>query len=479
MDIFSFQFVALVVVSVILFYFIKARYRIAFMVILSLIFISSFNLLLVPYIIIYSLINYYIGLHLPTSGKKVFLFRVGIILNLGQLILLRYSSFLIDPIFQIFNSDIYVSRLSEILVPVGISYFTLQGIGYLYNIKMGWEKPEKRLVNFFLYIIFFPKFLSGPIERSNHFLTQLNNLQSSFNRQEVVQGLKMILIGFFKKDIIANQLSLIVDPVYTDIDSSWGWILWVTLLIQPLYLYFDFSGYTDIALGFARVYGIKLLPNFNRPFFSENMTTFWKRFHISLSSWFHDYVFRPVSFKHRKWGIYAAVYSLLITWVLFGIWHGAGLNFMVLGLLQAIAIIYEFFTKKWRVHLFSRLPPFLRIWFSRLITYVFYGVSLVFFYASDLNSALKYFVELKDFNISSRIGILDKSALLAAVIFMTILLILEFFENDKKETFKKIEKLWISNQKKYSIPRYILYYIMIVLIFYFGGLHKEFIYFQF
>ena len=128
--------------------------------------------------------------------------------------------------------------------------------------------------------------------------------------------------------------------------------LWILLLLVPIYLYFDFSGYTDIAIGFAKVFGIDLLPNFNRPFFSENMTSFWRRFHMSLSLWFNDYIFKQTSFRYRKWGIFASVFAVFITWMLFGIWHGAGWIFMLLGFLQAVAIYYEVFTRKIRFKFF-------------------------------------------------------------------------------------------------------------------------------
>ena len=147
----------------------------------------------------------------------------------------------------------------------------------------------------------------------------------------------------------------------------------LVMLIQPLYLYFDFSGYTNLALGFAKMYGIDLQPNFNRPFLSVNMTNFWRRFHISLSSWFNDYVFKQTSFRLRKMKSYATVIALFITWVLFGIWHGAGWNFMLLGFLQAFAIYYEYQTKRRRAAIFSRLPEITRKWTGRFFTYCFYG----------------------------------------------------------------------------------------------------------
>lgn len=198
MEITSLYFGLLSIISIFVFYLLSHKYRIIYLVFLSCCFIASYNSYLLIYTITYTLINYYFGIAISVSKYKKALFRTGIIINLSQLFILKYASFAIDPIFQIFNSNIHVSKLSEIIVPIGISYFTLQGIGYLINVKMGWEKPEKNFLHFLLYIIFFPKFLSGPIERSNHFLPQLKTNQP-FNEKHVTDGLRIALFGFFKK----------------------------------------------------------------------------------------------------------------------------------------------------------------------------------------------------------------------------------------------------------------------------------------
>jgi alginate O-acetyltransferase complex protein AlgI len=482
-EIASLKFAILAIISVFIFYLLSPKYRVGYLALLSCGFIATFNFYLLIYVVTYSLINYILGRTIANSKYKKVLFRTGIIINLTQLVLLKYASFAIDPVFQVFNSTILVSKLSEIIIPIGVSYFTLQGIGYLINVKMGWEKPEKNFLNFLLYITFFPKYLSGPVERSNHFLPQLRTL-GSFNRQNVTEGFQLILLGFLKKVVIANQLSLIVHPVYGDINASGCGVLILVILIQPLYLYFDFSGYTDIALGIARTYGIRLLPNFDRPFFSENVTTFWKRFHMSLAFWFNDYIFKQVSFRFRRWKTNAAIFAVFITWILFGIWHGAGWNFMVLGLLQALAINFEFFTKRKRQYFFSKIPAFWGKWIGRLITYLFYGVSLVFFFSPDLKTSLLYFGRLKFINISFPIStapiiIADKITFFSAFGILIILLIMEMISCDMISKYKKAGILWDSNKIKFQFLRFVIYYVVLLLIFYFGGMQTEFVYFQF
>lgn len=477
MGIISYKFVLITIVSVLVFYLLNHKYRVLYLTILSCVFIATYSYISLIYILVYGLINYYIGLKIPDSRNKILLFRTGIVLNLTQLILLKYSSFAIDPIFQLFNSSIYISKLSSVIIPIGISYYTLQGIGYLINVKMGWEKPEKKFMNFLLYLTFFPKFLSGPVERSNHFLPQIRD-RKIFNEQQVTEGLRIVMMGFFKKVAIANKLAPYTISSFANLDAAGGNTSWVLFIIQPLYLYFDFSGYTDIAIGIARMFGIELLPNFQRPFFAENITTFWKRFHMSLSSWFNDYIFRQTSFKHRGWGIYASVYAVFLTWTLFGIWHGAGWNFMLIGLLQAIAINFEFFTKRIKQKIFTGAASGFSIWSGRIFTYLFYCVSLVLFFSPDIKSAIKFLSQLTTFSGPSPFTDLSLKPF-EVIIYIPILLILELLQNDFTKTYDRLQGSWLSDLMLNRFFRWTVYSIMITIIFVSGFKSQQFIYANF
>lgn len=475
----SIPFVLVTIASIFIFYLLNDKYRIGYLTVLSCGFIASYNYYLLSYIIVYSLINFYIGIKLPYSKFKIALFRTGVLINLSQLIVLKYASFAIDPIFNVFQSNLQISNVSEIIVPIGVSYFTLQGIGYLVNVKMGWEKPEKKLLHFLLFITFYPKFLSGPIERSNHFLPQLKE-NKSFNELQVIDGLRTALFGVFKKVVVANQLAPYVLDRFTNLNAVEGYSLWITFLITPLYLYFDFSGYTDIAIGLAKTMGIELRPNFNRPFFSENVTTFWKRFHMSLSSWFGDYVFRQISFKRRKWGVYASTYAVFVTWILFGIWHGAGWTFMLLGLLQAIVINYEFFTKKIRVKLFSKLPVYLGKWIGRMFTYLFYCVSLVFFFSPNLSSVLLCFKKLVQTSGTITLEPMSRAPY-TLLIFIPVLLLIELIKNDFHNTNITLESMWWHNNIRTRVFRWTVFSLIIlfVLLFSVDQETEQFIYINF
>jgi alginate O-acetyltransferase complex protein AlgI len=473
MDLISLHFIIAVLSAFVLYYWMDPKYRNSFLLILSCTFIALLDLLLLPYIILFSLLNFMIGLRLASSSRKKALYRAGLILNIGQLLLLHYADFAVDPLLSLFISDFQVSSLSRIIVPFGISYFTLQSIGYLINIKMGWEKPEKNFLDFLLYITFFPKFISGPIERSNHFLPEIRKPRP-FNEQQVTEGLRIALFGFFKKIVIANRLAPLVMGAHSSVETTSA--LWIILFLQPLYLYFDFSGYTDIARGVAKLFGIDLLPNFNKPFFAHNVTLFWKKFHMSLSFWFNDYIFRQLSFRYRKWGIFSSSFAVMITFLLFGIWHGGSWSFLFLGFLQAVAINFEFFTKQLRSNFFSRLPGRSGIWTGRFLTYIFYSGSLVFFFSGDLNSAFKFFERLFENNAFQISLDLPKIALLSAI----IILIYEMLKNDYGKISERIESYFNDKRKINIIYRWSFYYLVIMLILLFVNSEvPQFIYFAF
>lgn len=477
MEVTSLVFLALSVLSVFIYYNIDHKYRILFLAILSCLFILSFSHILLLYVLIYSGFNFWIGKKIKTSEKSRFLFLSGIIINLLQLVLLKYTSFTFNPIFELFNIKFDFSFIADYIIPVGVSFFTLQGIGYLINVRMGWEKPEKNFLHFLLYISFYPRFLSGPVERSNHFLPQLSQVKH-FNEKTITEGFRLILFGLFKKLVIANRLGEIVNGFYSDMNSIGEYSIWIVLLVQPLYLYYDFSGYTDIAIGLARAFGIELLQNFNRPFLAENVTTFWKRFHISLAAWFHDYVFIRTMFKTRKWRNNSTVIALFVTWIMFGIWHGAGWNFMLLGLIQGIAIYYEYLTKNWRINVFSGFPVFLRKSMGRALTYLFYAFSLVFFFSPDLSSTITFFSGLSHFN-GTIPGDSDILILLFAILLALLLQFLEFASVELKGIYGNMESVWIKDKSVNILFRWSSYCAILALILFLGYGGEGFVYFQF
>lgn len=477
MEITSSIFILISALAVFVFYLLPQKLRVLFLTLLSCGFIATYSHKLLLYVLAYTLINYYLGIMLPNSKRKKTLFTIGIVINITQLILLKYVSFTIGPLFQLLHISWDASVISRIIIPVGVSYFILQGIGYLMNVNLGWEKPEKNFLHFLLYNVFYPRFISGPIDRSNRFLPQLKEKQA-FNKDNISEGFRLILFGLVKKVVIANQLSSIVLGSFDAANNSESYHLLMAMLFQPLYLYFDFSGYTDIALGIARAFGITIPMNFNRPFMAENMTNFWKRFHASLSSWFNDYIFMRTMFKYRRLKQNATTLALFVTWILFGIWHGAGWNFMFLGVLQALAVFYEFKTKRWRYKTFSRLPATLAKWIGRICTYVFYSFSLIFFFAPDLRSALQFIARLPQSGGPWPETMTDPK-FLWAMGFILLIMVLETIQEDFSKTSNKFEVAW-NGQKWINVGfRWMVYYIMIVLFMVYNTQNMEFVYVQF
>ena len=291
----------------------------------------------------------------------------------------------------------------------------------------------------------------------------------------VTAGLQLFLWGLFKKVVIANNLAAPVFLVYNNVEDFTGIPLILTMLLQTIHIYCDFSGYTDMALGSAMVFGIKLIDNFNRPFFARNIGELWRRWHISLSSWCNDFIFTPFIIKYRKLGNRAAILGIFVTFFVIGIWHGAKWTFVVLGLLQGIAISYEFYTKRTRLKIAGKLPAKFVVSSSRIITFIFFSFSLIFFNAQSMHDAWYFVTHLFsdiEFKLKGYDLIYHKLPFTIAIFMFFILLLLEYLEENGKEILN------IFNSRPVWV-RWSGYYFLIVIIFYFSGNQDTFVYLQF
>ncbi|MCD4730322.1 MAG: hypothetical protein K8R74_06970, partial [Bacteroidales bacterium] len=445
----------------------------------SFLFVGYISIKVLAFAILYTIVNYYLGIAIEKySGQKAKkkIFWIGIFLNIGILAFFKYINFIfenINLILSIFPTNTHIPYLS-ILIPIGISYYTFQALGYLIRINRGNEKAEKNFLKFALFITFFPKFLSGPVERSNHFLPQLSQ-RIKFDNKIVTAGLQLFLWGLFKKVVIANNLAAPVFLVYNDVENFTGIPLIITMLLQTIHIYCDFSGYTDMALGSAMIFGLKLMGNFNRPFFAKNISELWRRWHISLSSWCNDFIFTPFIIKYRKMGNNAAILGIFVTFFVIGIWHGAKWTFVVLGILQGIAISYEFYTKRTRMKIASKLPAKIVVAFSRIITFLFFSFSLIFFNAETMHDAW-YFVTHLFSNIELKMQgnefIFYKVPFTIAFVSFLIILLSEYLQ----ENGKNILNIYLN---KPAWVRWSGYYVLIILIFYFSVSQDTFVYLQF
>jgi alginate O-acetyltransferase complex protein AlgI len=275
-------------------------------------------------------------------------------------------------------------------IPLGISYITFQALAYLVDLKQRKYESEKSPIHFTNYLLFFSKVQAGPIERPQHMLPQLRR-SLSFEHTSGVIGMRLFLWGMFKKFVVANNISAVTAPAFVNPAAYSGLSLFLVMLYYSFQLYADFSGYTDMARGTARMLGIDLAENFNRPFISRNITEFWRRWHISLSSWFNEYVFTPLTVETRAWGMTGILFSLITTFTLVGLWHGASINFLLFGALHGLAIAIELITQKRRKKIIKKLPGALNGLLGITYSFLFLSITMVLYNVNSITGFLSYF----------------------------------------------------------------------------------------
>jgi len=323
----------------------------------------------------------------PRGKKRLLLLSLA--LNLGLLGTFKYSGFVAENLNRAIGLvDMGLLPVPEWILPVGISFYTFQTLSYTIDVYRGKMAPTKDFAEFALYVAYFPQLVAGPIERAGNLLPQLREKQPT-TAGDIETGFQRILWGLVKKVVFADRLALMVDQVYADPSGAGAPVLVVATLCFTLQLYLDFSAYTDIALGVARLMGVKLMENFNWPFLARNAAEFWSRWHISLTTWFRDYVYKPLGGAPRGRPL-AAVMNVLFVMALMGFWHGASWNFIVVGLLAGAAVAAVHYLRLYSER-GRRGPLFGRLWWSTALaialTFAYTNFVLIFFRSPDLGSA--------------------------------------------------------------------------------------------
>ncbi|MBK7503894.1 MAG: MBOAT family protein [Bacteroidetes bacterium] len=432
-----------------------------------------------------SIFNYLTGKSIEKAKSKKMLLTVSILGNLLLLFFFKYFNFFsgsTNDVFKFLQIDISLPLL-DIILPIGISYYVFQAIGYNLDIASEKAAAEKNYIHLASYFFFFPKIMQGPVDRPRNLLPQLKQ-GSEFNYENFVDGLRRILWGFFLKLVIADRLFVLVDNVWKNIDAFGGLSVAISVSLFTLQLYFDFLGYTEIALGSAQLFGIKLMENFDKPLSSKNITEFWRRWHISLSTWLNEYLYNPMAIGWRDMGKYSMHLAVFITFFIAGIWHGAGITFMIFGSLHGIALVYEIFTKKSRKKWAKKLPKGLYDFLSLKLTFIYVSFTLIFLKSNTLERA---FVVIKSIgqgwknditgifngNISKVLFLNGGSSNIAILV---VLLLLFFMI----ETYFKEKSYKVLNQKN-TFVRWTIYFGILAIIAFFGQFHSdaEFIYVNF
>lgn len=306
-------------------------------------------------LVIMSLLNFYSGkiLHeIKSDGKRKLIFVLSLVINLGLLGYFKYTNFFIQIVNDLSRGNI---QPLDIFLPIGISFYTFKALSYVIEIYMGMYEPVKSLRDFTLYMFFFPNILQGPIDRASNFLPQLDD-EIVVTKADIGKALFLIISGLFKKAVIADYIGLnFVDRVYGSPLRFTGVENLLAVYGYSLQIYCDFSGYTDMALGIGLLLGFNLMENFNQPFKASSVADYWRRWHISLSTWLLDYLFKPLQMKFRNYRIYGTALAVFITFFVVGLWHGASWTFVVFGLLHSTYIVFSIFTQKARDFFFKKI----------------------------------------------------------------------------------------------------------------------------
>ncbi|MFH0865755.1 MAG: MBOAT family O-acyltransferase [Bacteroidota bacterium] len=351
--------------------------------------------------------DFFIGkgiFHIKKKSGKSFLLLLSLFINLGSLFYFKYTNFFLKlwDNMQGGNDPL----IMNIILPIGISFFVFKSLSYIFDIYRGnIEQPEKNYFNYVLYVAFFPNILAGPISKASDLLPQLKE-KITLNETNIGQGLFLIMCGAFKKIFIADFLAgNFVDRVFDAPDYFSGFESLMAGYGYTVQLYFDFSGYTDIVIGIACLLGFSIMPNFNKPFSAVNITDFWRRWHITLSSWLRDYLFTPLSLGLRNWKTFGIVIAVLITFILCGFWHGANITFIIWGGLHAIALAWDVVTNKLRNKIKKKTNKYIYKFISIFITFNFLCLSFIVFRAADIDTALKIYTKIfadMNFNLASQ-----------------------------------------------------------------------------
>ncbi len=424
--------------------------------------------------------NQQIGSNLTGGGKsleinklqrrKKLITTANIVLNLLILAIFKYYDFFVTEFAQLFHISTD-GLLLKVILPVGISFYTFQALSYSIDVYRGKIEPTKDIIAFFAFISFFPQLVAGPIERATNLLPQFLK-KREFNYDTAVDGMRQILWGLFKKIVVADNCAVYVDQVFSTYTEQTGSTLLLAAIFFTFQIYGDFSGYSDIAIGTAKLFGIKLMRNFNVPYFSRDIAEFWRRWHISLTTWFRDYVYIPLG--GSRVSKTKVIRNTFVIFLLSGFWHGANWTFIAWGAYHAVLFLPLILTGKNRKYTNQvaegRLLPTLKETGQMLLTFFLAVIGWIIFRAESIGMAWEYVCGMCDVNFFTIF--IKKKIALSNVIFITIMLVVEWLQRGKEHglDLSKIKQVWV---------RTLIYYSIVFVLVIASGKSSTFIYFQF
>lgn len=430
-------------------------------------------------IVFSSSVDYLIGLELSKTNKqkkRKLLLLTSILVNLGFLGFFKYFNFFAESFedaFTLLGNPIEASRL-EIILPVGISFYTFQTLSYSIDVYKRKLEPSKEILPFFAFVSFFPQLVAGPIERATNLLPQFYK-KRIFIYDNALEGLTRIIWGLFKKIVVADSCAFIVNQIFADYSNYSGSTLLLGALLFAFQIYGDFSGYTDIAIGTSKLFGFKLKENFSYPYFSRDIAEFWRRWHISLTSWFRDYLYIPLG--GSKGNNITKIRNVFIIFIVSGFWHGANWTFIIWGIFNACLFLPLMLTKrnKGNVNLVAqgKIFPSIKELFQMGLTFLLVVLGWIFFRAENISIAIDYFAIIFSKSLLSIPYVfgIGKERFVLTMLFILTMFTIEWFKRERKiPVYFTNKKNWI----KWSVL-----FMIAITIFLFGEKEQEFIYFQF
>jgi D-alanyl-lipoteichoic acid acyltransferase DltB (MBOAT superfamily) len=431
--------------------------------------------------------NYFTGLGIDLNksfGKRKLLLILGLVINIGVLCIFKYFNFFTDSFIDFISLFGYTIPISStrIILPLGISFYTFLSLSYLIDIYKKNLKANSNIIEVLLSLSFFPIILAGPIQRPSSLLPQISR-ERNFNYDKAIDGLRQILWGLFVKIAVADNLAPEVDKIFQSYSDFNGSTLFLGIVFYTLQIYADFSGYSNIAIGTAKLFGFDLMQNFAYPYFSRDITEFWKRWHISLTTWFRDYVFLPISFSLSfkimnervlliKKDQFIYILASIITWFLTGLWHGPSYSFIIWGLINGFFLIIYRLQLKPRKKLFKKLGinnnSKTLIVVETIITLAIIMLAWIFFRTDNTHQALSYIKGMLTMSLFSMPQLMP----VKAIFFSMIFIVSEWIQRDKIHALQLDKVEW-------PLLRWLIYLGCICLILFLGGGYQKFIYFQF
>lgn len=480
----SFEFLLFLPVVFILYWFVvnkSLRWQNVLILFASYFFYAWWSYKFLGLLFLSTLLDYAYGFGVASAdrSKAKFFLWLSVINNLGILAVFKYYNFFALQFQQLLESIGLHSNpyLLHLALPIGISFYTFHGMSYVFDIYRRQQKPVKNFVDYAVFVSFFPLLVAGPIERATHLLPQVQK-RRVFNYAQMAEGCRLILLGMFKKVVIADSLANTVDEIFQRYPEQSGTTLLLGAIAFSFQIYGDFSGYSDIALGTAKLFGFELLSNFRFPYFSRNVAEFWQRWHISLSSWFRDYLYIPLGGSH-----FGKIITLRNTFIIFlvsGFWHGANFTFIVWGFIHACGFIPSLLLKSNKkysknVVAIHRKLPSIREFFMMLSTFLFVAFAWIFFRADTIEMALGYFKQMINSFINHPAQLIQLPYGSSALLYIIPLILIDWWLRRDERKLRLISHPVL----RYSVYISALICVLTYLELFSGNKKIDFIYFQF